>query len=292
MLDAELVDRVGRADRLCFHLASAVGVKLVVENPLESLLRNVRGCRRGRSRGGPPLPAPAVHLHLGGLRQAQQRGPARGRRLPLGPSATSRWGYATTKAFGEMLAFGYARRARRAGRRRPAVQRGWTAPARLLRHGPAAASSRQALDGEDLTVYGDGTQSRCFTHVYDTVDAIVAVARPTGPSARPSTSAPRRRSRIRPRPARDRAHRIQLADPPRPVPRRPTARASRSSAAASPTLGDRRSSPAGARSDDRRRDRRRHRPDASGARCAEREVRQRAIFTAAWRRPPSSLRSS
>ena len=56
----------------------------------------------------------------------------------------------------------------------------------------------QALEGEDLTVYGDGTQSRCFTHVYDTVEAIVAVADSRrGTWAAPSTSARRTRSRSR-----------------------------------------------------------------------------------------------
>jgi UDP-glucose 4-epimerase len=93
----------------------------------------------------------------------------------LGPSSKSRWGYATTKAFGEMLAFGYARE-RDA---RTVIVRLFNSvgPRQLGSYGmvlPRFVS--EALKGDDLTVYGDGTQSRCFTHVHDTVEAIVAVA--------------------------------------------------------------------------------------------------------------------
>jgi UDP-glucose 4-epimerase len=175
VLDARLVDELVEASDSCFHLASAVGVKLVTERPLESMLRNVRGAntmayaaaRYGRrllftstsevygKNGSGPLGEEADRL--------------------LGPTSKSRWGYATTKTFGEMLAFGYAR------------ERGAeTIVARLFNSvGPRQLGSygmvlptfvSQALAGEDLTVFGDGTQSRCFTHVYDTVDGIVGLA--------------------------------------------------------------------------------------------------------------------
>ena len=175
VLDAELVDTwVERTDSV-FHLASAVGVRLVVENPLESLLRNVRGANvvaHAAARYGKRL----LFTSTSEIYGKYSNGP-----LPedsdclLGPSSKSRWGYANTKAFGEMLAFGYAR------------ERGAdTAVVRLFNSvGPRQLGSygmvlprfvSQALSGEDLTVYGDGTQSRCFTHVYDTVDGILGVA--------------------------------------------------------------------------------------------------------------------
>ena len=175
VLDADLVDRwVERTDS-CFHLASAVGVKLVVENPLESLLRNVRGANvvaHAAARYGRRLlftsTSEVYGKHSNGaLREDDD--------CLLGPSSKSRWGYANTKAFGEMLSFGYARE-RGA---QTVVVRLFNAvgPRQLGSYGmvlPRLVS--QALAGEDLTVYGDGTQSRCFTHVYDTVEAMVAVA--------------------------------------------------------------------------------------------------------------------
>src|SRR5262245_24657052 len=175
VLDAELVDTwVQRVDSV-FHLASAVGVKLVVENPLESLMRNVRGTNvvtYAASRYSKRLLFTSTSEVYG----KHSNGPLReDSDCLLGPSSKSRWGYANTKAFGEMLAFGYAR------------ERGVeTAVVRLFNSvGPRQLGSygmvlprfvSQALKGEDVTVYGDGTQSRCFTHVYDTVDGILAVA--------------------------------------------------------------------------------------------------------------------
>ena len=175
VLDAELVDEwVERTDS-CFHLASAVGVKLVVDSPLESLLRNVRGAdvvAHAAAHYGRRLLFTSTSEVYGKHSNGALR---RDSDCLLGPSSKSRWGYATTKAFGEMLAFGYARE-RDA---RTVVVRLFNSvgPRQLGSYGmvlPRFVS--QALKGDDLTVYGDGTQSRCFTHVYDTVEAIVAVA--------------------------------------------------------------------------------------------------------------------
>lgn len=175
VLDTELVDQwVERTDSV-FHLASAVGVKLVVEQPLESLMRNVRGVNvvtHAAARYGRRLLFTSTSEIYG--KHSNGALPEDADSL-LGPSSKSRWGYANTKAFGEMLAFGYAR------------ERGAeTAVVRLFNSvGPRQLGSygmvlprfvSQAQKGEDLTVYGDGTQSRCFTHVYDTVEGILSVA--------------------------------------------------------------------------------------------------------------------
>ena len=173
--DAELVGQLmGRCDG-CFHLASSVGVKLIVDQPLDSVLRTVR----------------ATDVVLGAAAREETRlvftstsevyGKSDGEPLRedadrlIGPPTLSRWSYATAKAFGETLAYGYAR------------ERGaQMTVARLFNSvGPRQASAygmvlprfvRQALAGEDLTVYGDGSQSRCFTHVADTVEALVRLA--------------------------------------------------------------------------------------------------------------------
>jgi UDP-glucose 4-epimerase len=173
--DAELVDQWVEQTDSVFHLASAVGVKLVVDNPLESLLRNVRGVNvvaHAAARYGRRLLFTSTSEVYG----KNSNGP-----LPedsdclLGPSSKSRWGYANTKAFGEMLAFGYARER---GARAIVVRLfNSVGPRQLGSYGMVLPRFvEQALRGEDLTVYGDGTQSRCFTHVFDTVDGIVAVA--------------------------------------------------------------------------------------------------------------------
>jgi UDP-glucose 4-epimerase len=90
----------------------------------------------------------------------------------LGSPSVSRWGYSTAKAFGEALAYEYHR-----------DQGAENIVVRLFNAvGPRQTGAygmvlprfvRQALAGEDLTVYGTGTQSRCFVHVLDAVHAIV-----------------------------------------------------------------------------------------------------------------------
>jgi UDP-glucose 4-epimerase len=178
VLDAELVDEwVERTDS-CFHLASAVGVKLVVEQPLESLMRNVRGTNvvaHAASHYGRRMVFTSTSEVYGKHSNGALTEDAD--RL-LGPSSKSRWGYANTKAFGEMLAFGYARER---GAENVVVRLFNTVgPRQLGSYGmvlPRFVS--QALKGEELTVYGDGTQSRCFTHVYDTVAGILSVAERT-----------------------------------------------------------------------------------------------------------------
>jgi UDP-glucose 4-epimerase len=157
---------------VCIHLASAVGVQLVVKRPLESLLSNVRGCDI-------VLAAAARHgRRLLFTSTSEIYGKMSGASLPessdrvLGSPFQSRWSYSTAKAFGEILASSYHRQAGAE-----------TIVARLFNTvGPRQTGAygmvlprfvRQALAGEDLTVYGTGTQSRCFTHVLDTVHALV-----------------------------------------------------------------------------------------------------------------------
>jgi UDP-glucose 4-epimerase len=175
MLDADLVDDCMRSVDACFHLASAVGVQLIIQRPLDSLLTNVRGndivlsaAARHHRRVLFTSTSEVYGKHsAGALREDSDR--------VLGSPFKSRWAYATAKAFGEALAHSLYRE-----RRLPAVV------ARLFNTvGPRQSGAygmvlprfvRQALVGEDLTVYGNGTQSRCFVHVLDTVQALVMLA--------------------------------------------------------------------------------------------------------------------
>ena len=172
--DADLVaDCMAEVD-VCFHLAAAVGVKLIVDHPLETTLRNVRGCdivTGASARLGKRL----LYASTSEIYGKNGRGPLheQSERI-LGSTATTRWSYSTSKAFGEILAFGYHKdlgaeniivRLFNTVGPRQAGQYGMVLP-RFV---------RQALAGEDLTVYGDGTQSRCFCHVDDTVRALLGL---------------------------------------------------------------------------------------------------------------------
>lgn len=172
ILDEKLVDECTQAADICLHLAAAVGVELILERPLDSLLRNVRGSDNVISsvarHGGKVLVASSSEVYgknnSGPLSETSDR--------ILGPTSTSRWAYSTAKAFSEVLA--------------NACVSEFDTDAVVVRLfntvGPRQTGSYgmvlprfvgQALRNEDLTVYGDGTQTRCFTHVGDVVEAIL-----------------------------------------------------------------------------------------------------------------------
>jgi UDP-glucose 4-epimerase len=90
----------------------------------------------------------------------------------LGPIQKCRWNYATSKSFGEALALGYAQEL---GAKNTVVRLFNTVGARQTgMYGMVLPRFvRQAVTGEPLTVFGDGTQTRCFAHVHDTVEALV-----------------------------------------------------------------------------------------------------------------------
>ena len=172
ILDAELVSEHVASAECVYHLASAVGVQLIVRHPLNSLLTNMRG-------NDNVISAAARHQkRLLFTSTSEVYGKNSGGRLDenadrvLGSPFKSRWSYAGSKALGEALAHAYY------------TERG--TPAIVVRLfntvGPRQSGAygmvlprfvTQALRGEDLTVYGDGTQTRCFVHVADTVRALV-----------------------------------------------------------------------------------------------------------------------
>ena len=173
--DAELVDALIGSCDCCLHLASAVGVKLVVSYPLETLRRIVHGSDVVMSsavrHGTRVLFASTSEVYGknsdGALHEDSDR--------VIGSAFKSRWSYAIAKSYGEALAYGYhhehgaettvIRLFNTIGPRQQGIY-GMVVP-RFV---------RQALLGEDVTVYGDGSQSRCFLHVHDAVDAILALS--------------------------------------------------------------------------------------------------------------------
>ncbi len=170
--DEELVDDCMQRADACFHLASAVGVKLIVDRSVESLGRSVRGAQivtEGAHRLGRRLLFASTSEIYGkngsdALNEHSDR--------VLGPPSIARWSYSTAKAFGEAISLGYHRE-----------RDSDNVVARLFNTvGPRQTGAYgmvlprfvgQAIAGEDLTVYGDGSQSRCFAHVHDSTRALV-----------------------------------------------------------------------------------------------------------------------
>jgi len=177
--EPSLVDDCMREADVCLHLASTVGVQLVVDSPLETLLDHVRGndvvmaaaARRKRR----VLFTSTSEVYGKQSSEALSEDAD----LVIGSPAKSRWSYAVAKCFGEALAHAYHSEQ---GTDVIVVRLFNTIGARQTgRYGMVLPRFvRQALDGCDLTVYGDGTQTRCFTHVSDTVRAITMLSESAG----------------------------------------------------------------------------------------------------------------
>jgi UDP-glucose 4-epimerase len=170
-LTAELID-------LCdvvYHLAAAVGVRLIVESPVRTIETNIRGTEivLGLAAKKRKRVLVASTSEVYGKRD---RVPFReDDDLVMGPTSKGRWSYACSKAIDEFLAIAYWKE-----KRVPTVivrLFNTVGPRQTGRYGMVIPNFvRQALRGEDLTVYGDGSQTRCFTHVADVVGALISLA--------------------------------------------------------------------------------------------------------------------
>lgn len=157
-----------------FHLASAVGVKLVVDQPVRTIETIVggtdtvlRSCARYRR--------PVLLTSTSEVYGKSERFPYReSDDTVMGPTTTRRWAYACAKALDEFLALAHWEESRL-----PVVIArlfNTVGPRQTGRYGMVIPRMMaQGLRGEPITVYGDGSQSRCFAHVLDVVDALVAL---------------------------------------------------------------------------------------------------------------------
>ncbi len=165
---AELVDR----SDVIFHFAAAVGVKLIVEQPVHTIETNVHGTEVVLKHAGKKrkLVVIASTSEVYGKSEAV---PFReDADLVLGPTTKHRWAYACSKAIDEFLALAYWKE-----RKLPVIIVRFfntVGPRQTGQYGMVIPSFvRQALAGAPITVFGDGTQSRAFTHVHDVVGALV-----------------------------------------------------------------------------------------------------------------------
>jgi UDP-glucose 4-epimerase len=172
--DEIVLDRLTSQADVVVHLAAAVGVKLIVEHPVRTIETNVMGTEvvlRAALRYG-------CRVFIASTSEVY----GKGSRIPfredddvlLGATRNSRWGYAASKMVDEFLGLAY--------------QREYALPVTLFRLFNTVGARqtgrygmvvprfvRQALQGEPLTVFGDGTQQRCFCDVRDAVRAIVGL---------------------------------------------------------------------------------------------------------------------
>jgi UDP-glucose 4-epimerase len=170
-LVAELVDG---AD-VVFHLAAAVGVFLVVESPVRTIETNVRGTEtvlHHAAKKKRKVVLASTSEVYGSSASARFR---EDDDLVLGAPTQGRWSYACSKALDEFLALAYHRE-----RGLPVVVArlfNTVGPRQTGRYGMVIPRFvAQALAGGPITVYGDGTQTRAFCHVRDTVRALVGLA--------------------------------------------------------------------------------------------------------------------
>jgi len=151
-----------------YHLAASVGVQLIIERPTETIINNIMGTEvvlRSACRYRKPLIITSTSEVYG---KSQQPTFQEDDDRIMGPTCKSRWGYAESKAIDEFLALAYF-----AEKHLPvAVVRlfNTVGPRQTGRYGMVVPTMvRQALLEEPITVFGDGTQSRCFAHVLDVV---------------------------------------------------------------------------------------------------------------------------
>jgi UDP-glucose 4-epimerase len=172
--NSTLVDECVREASAVYHLASAVGVRLIIDQPvrtIESIVGGTESVLRACARYRRPFLLTSTSEVYG-----------KGSKVPfsenddtvMGATSTRRWSYACAKALDEFLALAHwvesklpvtvVRLFNTVGPRQTG-QYGMVVPGFV----------KQALNGEAITVYGDGQQSRCFAHVQDVVDALITL---------------------------------------------------------------------------------------------------------------------
>jgi len=172
VLDADLVGEMAAGADVIFHLAAAVGVKLIMDEPSRSMLTNVAGTERvldaALRRGTRCFIASTSEVYG----KATKFPFSEDDDLTIGATRNLRWSYACAKTLDEFLALAHHRESGLP----VTVLRFFntTGPRQTGRYGMVLPNFVEAaLDGRPLTVHGDGTQSRCFGHVADVVEALM-----------------------------------------------------------------------------------------------------------------------
>lgn len=175
IMNAQVLDRLASQADIIIHLAAAVGVKLIVENPVHTIETNIMGTeivlKTANRYGCKVLIASTSEVYGKGVSVPFYEEDDR----LMGPTTRNRWAYATSKAVDEFLGLAYHQQ--------------FGLPVVIMRFfntvGPRQSGQygmvvprfvRQALRNEPLTVFGNGQQSRCFGDVADVIQGIVGLA--------------------------------------------------------------------------------------------------------------------
>lgn len=157
-----------------YHLAAAVGVYMIVNDPVKTIKVNVKGTET--------VLEAAAEQNKKVIITSSSEVYGKSTALPfketgdlvLGPTTKARWSYACSKAIDEFLSLAYWK-----DRKLPVVivrLFNTTGPRQTGRYGMVVPRFvRQAMGNEPITVYGDGNQTRCFAHVRDVVRALIAI---------------------------------------------------------------------------------------------------------------------
>jgi UDP-glucose 4-epimerase len=170
-----VMDRLVSECDMIFHLAAAVGVMLIVEQPVHTIQTNITGTET--------VYKTALRYKTKVLIASTSEVYGKGNTIPfqedddvvLGPTSHCRWSYAVSKMVDEFLGLAYYRE-----KGLPVVVFrlfNTVGPRQTGRYGMVIPRFvQQALNGEKITVFGDGSQTRCFLHVRDAVRAIIALS--------------------------------------------------------------------------------------------------------------------
>lgn len=175
----QVLDRLASEAEIIVHLAAAVGVKLIVEDPVRTIRTNIMGTEAvlttANRYGCKVLIASTSEVYGKGVKVPFEEEDD----SLIGSTTHNRWAYATSKAVDEFLGLAYHHQ--------------FGLPVIIMRFfntvGPRQTGQygmvvprfvRQALNGQPLTIYGDGQQSRCFADVSDVVGAVARLAEHPG----------------------------------------------------------------------------------------------------------------
>jgi len=175
VLNEELMEKLIDDCDIIYHLAAAVGVKYIMENRLKAFQVNVRGTeivlKLADKKKKKVMIASTSEIYGKNGNVPYKEDDDR----ILGPTTLYRWSYSCTKALDEFLALAYWQE-----KRLPIVIMRFfntVGPRQLGRYGMVVPRFvKSAIEGAPLTIYGDGTQTRCFTYIDDVIRAIIALA--------------------------------------------------------------------------------------------------------------------
>ena len=177
IMNIKLIEKLVEDCDIIYHLAAAVGVKYIIDNPLESIKTNVAGTEMvlecANKFGKKKILMTSTSEIYGKNMNGRMAFKETDDRI-LGTTTIPRWSYSCTKALDEFLALAYWRE-----KKLPVIivrLFNTCGPRQTGRYGMVLPRFvKQALSGRPITVYGDGTQTRCFTYIDDVVKALISL---------------------------------------------------------------------------------------------------------------------